>query len=136
MASIQVDTLIHAPAEQVWSTLAAVGDAHKAFAGVLVASSLEGDDVRRVTFANGLVVKEQIVDVDPQQMRIAYTVLESEMAHHSASMQVVRLTPDSCRFLWITDVLPHDAAAWIRPLMEAGAQALAANVTGVSGASS
>lgn len=136
MASIHVETRIQAPAEQVWSMLAAIGDAHKAFAGVLVASVLESEDMRRVTFANGLVVKEQIVGIDAARMRIAYRVIESELVYHSASMQVVALTRDSCRFDWITDVLPHDAAAWIGPLMEAGARALAANVSTATSASS
>jgi uncharacterized protein YndB with AHSA1/START domain len=128
MASIQLETIIHAPAEQVWAALAAVGEAHRAFAGVLSGCRLEREDVRVVTFVNGLVVKEQIVDVDPTLMRIAYAVIESELAHHSASMQVGATTDRACRFVWITDVLPHDAAGWIRPLMEQGAEALKTNV--------
>ena len=128
MASIHIDTIIRAPAATVWAALAATSEAHRAFAGVLTDCRLESEDVRVVTFVNGLVVKEQIVAVDPERRRIAYAAIESGLAHHSASMQVSSATDGTCRFVWITDVLPHEAAEWIHPLMEKGAQALKANV--------
>ena len=128
MASIHIDTTIQAPAPQVWAALAAVGEAHKTFAGVLSACHLEGDDVRVVTFANGLQVKEQIVTIDPVRMRIAYAAIGTDLKHHSAAMQIIPATDGTCRFDWMTDVLPHEAVEWIRPLMEQGARALAANL--------
>jgi hypothetical protein len=57
-------------------------------------------------------------------MRIAYSVIESQFVHHSASMQLVPRGPAECDFIWIADVLPHAAAASITPLMEQGAKAL------------
>src|SRR5688572_27158126 len=126
MAAIHIRAPIRAPAQQVWQALAATGDAHRAFAGVLTDSRLESEDVRVATFANGMVVKERIISVEPDRMRIAYGVIESEFVHHSASMQVVARGKDECDFIWITDVLPHSAAASITPLMEQGARALQA----------
>jgi uncharacterized protein YndB with AHSA1/START domain len=137
MASIFLEVTVRAPAERVWKRLTAIGEAHKLFAGVLSDCRLEREDLRVVTFANGLVVKEQIVDIDPARMRIVYTARESPLEHHSASMQVGAIGRDTCRFTWITDVLPHDAADGIRPLMEAGAAALKASVeSGGRGAAS
>jgi hypothetical protein len=124
MAAIHIETRIRAPAEQVWKALAATGDAHLAFAGVLTACKLESEDVRVATFANGMAVKERIASVEPQRMRIAYGVIESQFLYHSASMQVVARGDRECDFVWIADVLPHSAAASITPLMEAGASAL------------
>jgi uncharacterized protein YndB with AHSA1/START domain len=124
MAAVHVEVSIRAPAQQVWRALAATGDAHLAFAGVLTDCRLEGEDVRVATFANGQVIKERIISVDPQRMRIAYGVIESQFVHHSASMQVVPRSDDECVFVWIADVLPHAAAAMITPLMEQGARAL------------
>ena len=124
MAAVHIEMLIRAPASQVWDALAATGDAHRAFAGVLIDCRLEREDVRVATFANGQVVKERIVSVEPQRMRVAYGVIESQFVHHSASMQVVARGEHECVFVWIADVLPHAAAAMIRPLMEQGAQAL------------
>jgi hypothetical protein len=85
---------------------------------------LEGEDVRVATFANGQVIKERIVSVEPQRRRVAYGVIESQFVHHSASMQVVARGDAECVFVWIADVLPHAAAAMITPLMEQGARAL------------
>jgi hypothetical protein len=128
MASIHLERVIPAPADQVWATLAAVGEAHRAFAGVLSGCHLDREDVRVATFVNGLVVKERIVSVEPARMRLAYAVIESQLLHHSASMQLDANGDGTTRFIWITDVLPHDAAEWIRPLMEQGAEALNTNV--------
>ena len=71
-----------------------------------------------------MVVKERIVSVEPERMRIAYSVIESQFVHHSASMQVVARGDNECDFIWTADVLPHAAAASITPLMEQGATAL------------
>ena len=125
MAAVHFETRIRAPAQQVWQALAATGEAHLAFAGVLTGCRLEREDLRVATFANGMVVKERIVSVEPQRMRIAYSVIE-QFVHHSASMQIVARGDGECDFIWVADVLPHDAAASITPLMEAGAQALQA----------
>jgi hypothetical protein len=128
MATIFKETMIRAPAGKVWAALADIGNAHKAFAGVLADCRLEGDDVRIATFANGMAVKERIVSVDPARMRVAYAVIESGFAHHSASMQVIAASDRDCRFVWITDVLPHEAAEQIGPLMDQGTQAMKANL--------
>ena len=53
MAAVHIETRIRAPAQQVWQALAATGDAHLAFAGVLKDCRLEREDVRVATFANG-----------------------------------------------------------------------------------
>ena len=123
MAAVHVETRIRASAQQVWQALAATGDAHRAFAGVLKDCRLEGEDVRIATFANGMVVKERIVSVEPERMRFAYSVIE-KFVHHSATMQVVARGANECDFVWTADVLPHAAAASITSLMEQGAQAL------------
>lgn len=124
MAAVHIETPISAPAQRVWNALAATGDAHLAFAGVLTDCRLESEELRVATFANGQVIKERIVSVEPQRMRIAYGVIESQFVHHSASMQVIARGNEECVFVWIADVLPHAAAAAITPLMEQGARAL------------
>ena len=124
MAAVHVEARIRASAQQVWQALAAPGEAHRAFAALLKDCRMESEDLRIATFANGRVVKERIVSVEPQRMRIAYSVIESQFAHHSASMQVVARGNGECDFVWTADVLPHAAAAAITPLMEQGAKAL------------
>jgi hypothetical protein len=73
-----------------------------------------------VTFANGLSVRELIVAIDDAHQCCAYTVVGSGASHHHASFQVFDDGAAGCRVVWITDVLPHEAAAKVAPLMDAG----------------
>jgi hypothetical protein len=93
------------------------------FPGVLTASRLEGDS-RVVTFANGMDVKERIVDVDERARRVAYAVVEWQTTHHNASMQVLPDGETRSRLVWVTDLLPNELAPQVRGLMEQGAQAV------------
>ena len=98
------------------------------FAPVLVGGQLDGD-TRIVTFANGMVARERILDIDDQRKRVAYTVLEGPgLAFHHASMEVLEDGPGRSRFRWITDFLPKEAAEALAPLIEQGGQALKANL--------
>ena len=83
-------------------------------------------DVRIVTFANGAVVRELIVDVDDRARRIAYAVVDSplQMTHHHATMEVLREGADRSRIVWIADVFPNAAAGQVGPMMEQGSEVM------------
>ncbi|HEY0628558.1 MAG TPA: SRPBCC family protein [Sphingomicrobium sp.] len=130
MASIQHETVLDLSAEQAWSALREVGLAHRLFAGVLTDGRLD-EDVRTVTFANGMTVRERIIDVSDERRRVAYSAIEgTPMTHHNASMQIVPDGEGRCRFVWIADYLPHDFGEKMRPLIEAGTEALKVNLEG------
>ena len=119
MASIRIDTTIDASAEAVWDALRDVGAIHTRLArGFVLDTRLEGD-TRVVTFANGLVARERIVDVDDGARRIAYSVVEGRPTHHNASFQVF---PEGagCRVVWIADLLPNEIAGDIAGMIEMG----------------
>lgn len=71
-----------------------------------------------VTFANGLVTKELIVDVDDKARRLVWSARTERLRHHSASVQVFDEVPGRCRLVWIADVLPHEAAAMVGAMMD------------------
>jgi len=123
MASIHLEIPLQAPAERVWKRLRDVGEVKSLFPGVLTASRLEGDS-RVVTFANGMDVRERIVDVDEKMRRVAYAVVEWQTTHHNASMQVLPDGEARSRLVWVTDLLPNEIAPQVRGLMEQGAQAV------------
>jgi len=127
MGTIWWEEGLEVPAEAAWAWLRRVHLAHELFAPVLVDGRIDGE-IRTVTFADGLVVRERIVDLDEARRRVAYTVLDGLFEHHAASMQIVPVDARSCRFLWITDFLPTDRAAMVRPLVEQGSRALARNI--------
>jgi|CXWL01.1.fsa_nt_gi carbon monoxide dehydrogenase subunit G len=127
MASIIMDEIIAAPVERVWAALSDFAAADRVFTGVLTACALESDDVRSVTFANGMVARERLVGIDHDRRRFAYSVLN--FAHHNASFEVTP-HPEGARVSWVCDVLPHEAAAQIHPLMQAGFAAMKRSLGG------
>ena len=125
MATIHEEVVIRTPADAAWTALSAVADVRHIFAPVLSGSHMEAPGMRVVTFANGMVIKERIVDCDPVRRRVAYAVVDGDFVHHSASMQILPIDDRTCRFVWTTDVLPDAAVEGIRPLsVEAGTLAL------------
>lgn len=64
MASIRTEITIERAAKDVWEAVRDVGAVHRRMApGFLVDTVMDGE-ARVVTFANGLVARELIVDVD------------------------------------------------------------------------
>jgi polyketide cyclase/dehydrase/lipid transport protein len=123
MASIRKELLLEARPEDVWAAVRDFGSPHeKLVPGVLVDSRLE-PGARVVTFANGLVVRELLVELNDETRRLCWTARGGRATHHNASMQVYA---DGARtqFVWITDVLPDEIAPAISALVEAGAAAI------------
>lgn len=81
-------------------------------------------DSRIVTFANGEVVLERIVDIDDRTRRLAYAVVEWRTTHHNASFQVVPDGDRRCRVVWITGLLPDTLADLVEGFMDQGAAAI------------
>lgn len=124
MASIRKEVIVEAPADAVWNAVRDVGQVHKRLVpGVLTDARLE-DGARVVSFANGMVVRELIVDLDDEQRRFAYAATGGRATHHNASIQVMPEGEQRCRLVWITDVLPHEMAAPISALVEQGARVM------------
>jgi uncharacterized protein YndB with AHSA1/START domain len=123
MASIRKEISIGAPAERVWAAFRDIGAVHTRLApGFVTDCRMDGRD-RIVTFGNGFVAREVIVDLDDKARRLAYSARSERLAHHNASFQVLEdeKRPAHCRVVWIADVLPDEAGAVVGPMMEEGA---------------
>jgi Polyketide cyclase / dehydrase and lipid transport len=121
MTSIYREALIDANPDTVWAAVRDVGAVHKRLApGFVVNVELEGD-VRIVSFADGRVSREIIVGLDDTARRLAYAAVGvAERSHHNASMQVFSDGASQSRLVWITDVLPVEAATAMATNMERG----------------
>ena len=119
MTSIRREISINASPEHVWSAVRDVGALHtRLVPGFVVDTKLE-DGARMVTFGNGSVARELIVDVDDQARRIAWAVVGTRMTHHNASLQLFAENGGT-RGVWIVDLLPHEIAPQIAGLIEQG----------------
>ena len=128
MASIQHETTLDLDADKAWAALRDVSLAHRLFAGVLTDGRLDGD-IRTVTFANGMTIRERIIDISDERKRVAYSVIDgTPMTHHNASMQLIPEGQGRCRFIWIADFLPDAFGEQMLPLMEQGTDALKRNL--------
>ena len=119
MASIHREVLIAADPESVWDAVRDVGAPHVRLApGFVVDTTLE-DGARIVAFANGVVARELIVDLDDKARRLVWAVVGGRMTHHNASMQVFTDGAGS-RVVWIADLLPNELAGYIAGMIEQG----------------
>ena len=120
MASIKKEVLIHARPEHVWAAVRDVGQIHvRLVPGVVSDCRLEGD-ARIVTFANGLVIRELIVDIDDDQRRLVWAAVGGQFTHHNASLQVFAEGANQTRLVWIADLLPNELTETITALTEQG----------------
>ena len=123
MASIRKEIPLAVVPETAWAALSDFGAAHRAFPGILLDCRIDGD-IRTVTFADGAVVREQLVTVDPSLRRLVYSVIEGATTHHNASFEVLAAPGGGSRVIWISDFLPDSIEPMIRSLIDQGAKAL------------
>jgi carbon monoxide dehydrogenase subunit G len=124
MASIHREVRLAARADEVWDALRDVGNIHKRVCpGFVTDCRMEGSDARIVTFGNGMVVKEIIVDLDDKARRVAWSAVGERLSHHNASMQVFP-EGESCRAVWIADLLPNEMAGPIAGMIDLGLAAM------------
>ena len=140
MASIHQEISIEARPEEVWDAVRDVGAIHQRLApGFVVDTALEaGGGARVVTFANGMVARELIVDRDDAKRRLAWSVQASRsepkasedqqaggrMTHHNASLQVLAEGEGRSRAVWIADLLPHELGPAIGAMIAQGLEAM------------
>lgn len=120
MASIRREILVDAAPEDVWDAVRDVGAVHKRLAPGFVVDTRLDDGARIVTFGNGAVVRELIVDVDDSARRLVWAAVGGRLTHHNASMQVLAEGEGRSRIVWIADLLPHDLAGYVAGLIEQG----------------
>src|SRR6266576_413748 len=102
MAIIRKEILLESSAENVWAAVRDVGALHhRLVPGFVVDTRLE-EGARVVTFGNGVVVRELIVDLDDDARRLA----------------------------WIADLLPNELAGDIRAMIDQAAAVMKKTLDG------
>src|ERR671932_2533277 len=124
MASLRRELVVDTRPADVWAAIRDVGAIHTRLArGFVTATQLDGDS-RVVTFANGVTVRERIIDVDDARRRLAYAVVEWRATHYSASFEVFDESGGRSRVVWIVDLLPNELAELVGKSMDLGVAAM------------
>ncbi|WP_439375744.1 SRPBCC family protein [Bradyrhizobium sp. DASA03120] len=88
MGSIHNDIPLPVPARDVWDAVRDFGALpQRLVPGFVTACTLDGD-ARIVTFANGSVAREVLVDCDDARQRLVYAINNERLKHYSASVQL------------------------------------------------
>jgi hypothetical protein len=123
MASIHRDIPIDARPEDAWAAVRDFGAVHRLAPGFVLDVRLD-DDARVVTFANGTVARELLVDCDDTRRRLVYAVASERVRHYNASVHVIADGETRARLIWIVDLLPNEIAPYIAGQMDQAALAM------------
>jgi hypothetical protein len=128
MASIRKEIVTRASPDAAWDAIRDIGALHtRLVPGFVVDTRLE-HGARIVTFGNGMVVTEPIIDLDEKARRLAWAAVGSPLTHYNASVQVFREGETGSRIVWIADLLPNEAAGPIGAMIEQGAAVMKATL--------
>jgi len=120
MSSIRKEIFINASSQAVWDALRDVGALHTRLVPGFVTDTRLEPGARVVTFGNGRVVRELIVDLNETDRRLVWAVVDGPFQHYNASAQVFDEGQAGCRFVWIADLLPHALANDVAAMMDQG----------------
>jgi carbon monoxide dehydrogenase subunit G len=121
MASIRKEVMVNARPEKIWDAVRDVGAVHQRLAPGFVVDTRMEEGARVVTFGNGQVARELIVDVDDAARRLVWSVVGSpRLTHHNASLQIFPEGEGRSRIVWVADLLPNEVAGYIQGMIEQG----------------
>jgi carbon monoxide dehydrogenase subunit G len=132
MASIRKEIHISARPGDVWDALRDVGALHSRLVPGFVTNTQMDGDARIVTFGNGMVLREKIIDINDNDRRVVWSATGGALTHHNGSAQVFAHEDGQSRVVWIADLLPHEAADTISQMMDEGMKVMKATLDRLS----
>lgn len=124
MASITNERVLEVDAEQAWAALRDwEGLQERLVRGPVVDTRMEDGD-RILTFSNGMVARERLVDLDERRRRLVWTVVGGPFAHYNGAAQVLPGEDGQTRFVWTSDLLPDELAGAVAEMMQEGIEAI------------
>ena len=132
MASIRKQIVTSASPAEVWSAIRDIGALHtRLVPGFVVDTRLE-PGARIVTFANGMTVREIIVTIDDEAMRLVWSAKSERLTHHNGVVQVFPGADGHTKVVWSADLLPNEMAEPIGQMMEQGVAAMKTALDGLA----
>jgi hypothetical protein len=126
LTSVAVEIYTRASPSLAWDAIRDIGALHTRLVPGFVSATELVPGGRRVTFANGAVVEEPIIDCDDSLRRLCWTTTGSSLGltHYNASAQVFARAAGGSLVVWSADLLPHSAAPMVLGMMKQGAAAM------------
>lgn len=119
MASIRREIALNETADRVWDALRDFQAVDTRVAPGFVTRSVPDGTARVVTFANGTVAREELVDCDDIARRLVYAISNERLTHYNAAVQVFADGNAGCRLVWTVDLLPNEFATYVGQQMDA-----------------
>jgi uncharacterized protein YndB with AHSA1/START domain len=118
--SIRKEIQIDAPPEKVWDALRDFGAPHQRLVpGFVTDCRMDGED-RIVTFVNGAVMREVLIDLNDEDRRLVWSIVDGPYQHHNGAAQVFAENGGS-RFVWTSDLIaPDEVVAQTDEAMKVG----------------
>jgi carbon monoxide dehydrogenase subunit G len=132
MASIRKEVVIDVPPDEVWAAVRDVGAVHTRLAAGFVTDCRMDGDARIVTFANGMVVREPIVDINDADRRLVWSAEGGRLTHYNGAAQVFDAGAGRTRFVWVADLLPNEMAPAVDGMLEQGMAAIKKTQEGIA----
>ncbi len=124
MATIRSEIKTRAPASEVWSAIRDIGALHtRLVPGFVVDTKLE-PGARVVTFVNGVTLREPIVTLDDDVLRLVWTHVGGRAQQYNGALQVSELADGLTSVVWTVDFLPDDIGGYMSQAIEAGMAAM------------
>jgi hypothetical protein len=125
MALLRTEISIAAAPADVWDVIGDFAAGPLRMAPGFVVGCEAGDEIRVVTFADGVVVHERLVALDEGSRRITYSVVGGTVRpdHDIAQMQVLP-EDGGCRFVWTRDLRPDELGPGFQAAMDRGAEVI------------
>ena len=124
MATVRFDFTIAADPARVWDAVRDFGAVHTRLAVGFVTDAKLEDDVRTVTFFNGLAARETLVTRDDAARRMVYAIIGGERVSHYNAVVEVTAQGSGSRFVWTLDFLPAAMEEPIRAMAAKSVEAM------------
>jgi Polyketide cyclase / dehydrase and lipid transport len=133
MASIRKEIGLNQTADRVWEALRDFHAVDRRVAPGFVIRSEPDGAARIVTFSNGTIATEELVDSDDTSRRLVYMISNERLKHYSAAVQVFADGETRCRLVWTVDLLPNELADHVRQQMDAAVKVMKPTLEGATG---
>jgi predicted GIY-YIG superfamily endonuclease len=132
MATVRKEIVVDVAIEEVWDAVRDFGALHERLAPGFVTDTRVDAEDRVVTFFNGSVLRERLISLSDTDRRLAWTIVDGPWTHHNGSVELYTEGRNRTRFVWTTDMLPHEAAEAIEQTIEHGMRIIHATLEGRS----